>query len=75
MTLDITEGVKKALKGCPEGLYCIAVTGLWNWKVKGKDSLIPDFVRIKLDGRKVVVTMNNDWRKQDKHQGGTKKSA
>ncbi len=30
--LEITEGSKKALKACQEGLNCIAITGLWNWK-------------------------------------------
>jgi hypothetical protein len=61
--LEITEGEKKALKACQEGLCCIAVTGLWNWKVKGKDKLIPDFDKIKLDGRTVILTPDNDWLK------------
>ncbi len=59
--LEITEGEKKALKACQEGLYCIAVTGLWNWKIKGKNELIPDFDKIKLNGRKVILTPDNDW--------------
>ena len=59
--LDITEGEKKALKGCQEGLFCIAISGLWNWKVKGENKLIPDFDQIALDGRTVYLIPDNDW--------------
>ena len=40
--LYITEGEKKALKATQEGLPCIAIPGLWNWKIKDKDELIPE---------------------------------
>src|SRR5450759_417055 len=33
--LYFTEGEKKSLKGSQEGLPCIGVSGLWNWKEKG----------------------------------------
>lgn len=59
--LEITEGEKKALKACQEGLGCIAITGLWNYKVKGKDELIPDFNEIALDGRTIYLVPDNDW--------------
>jgi hypothetical protein len=59
--LDITEGEKKALKGCQEGLSCIAISGLWNWKIKGENKLISDFDRIALDGRTVYLIPDNDW--------------
>ncbi len=59
--LNITEGEKKALKGCQEGLYCIAISGLWNWKVKNENKLIPDFDQIALDGRTVYLIPDNDW--------------
>ena len=59
--LDITEGEKKALKACQDGLKCIAITGLWNYKVKGKDELIPDFNKIALDGRTIYLVPDNDW--------------
>ncbi|MBT6227743.1 MAG: DUF3854 domain-containing protein [Candidatus Scalindua sp.] len=65
--LDITEGEKKALKACQEGLHCIGITGLWNWKVKGVDELIPDFDRIALHQREIVITPDSDWMKEDKH--------
>jgi len=59
--IDITEGEKKALKACQEGLHCIGITGLWNWKVKGEGKLIPDFDKIALDGRSVYLVPDNDW--------------
>ncbi len=61
--LDVTEGEKKALKACQEGLHCVAVTGLWNWKVKDKSELIECFNKIALDGRTVFITPDNDWLK------------
>lgn len=61
--LEITEGEKKALKACQEGINCIAVTGLWNWKVKGESELIECFNKIALDGRTVFITPDNDWLK------------
>ncbi|GAX59894.1 hypothetical protein SCALIN_C04_0382 [Candidatus Scalindua japonica] len=59
--LEITEGEKKSLKACQEGLYCIAITGLWNWKVKDKYELIPDYNEIALDGRTIYLIPDNDW--------------
>lgn len=61
--IDVTEGEKKALMACQEDLPCIAVTGLWNWKVKDKNELIECFNKIALDGRTVFVTPDNDWLK------------
>lgn len=61
--LEITEGEKKALKACQEGLHCIGITGLWNWKVKDESELIECFNKIALDGRTVFITPDNDWLK------------
>ncbi len=60
-TIYITEGEKKALKATQDGLPCIGITGLWNWKQKGTDVLIPDFSRISLVGRVVVLVPDSDW--------------
>lgn len=65
--LYITEGEKKALKACQEGLYCIAIAGLWNWKVKDQDELIPDFDQIALDNRTVYIVPDNDFLLPDRH--------
>ena len=64
--LEITEGEKKALKACQGGLPCIAITGLWNWKVKDKDELISDFDNIALDGRTVYLVPDNDWQQPNR---------
>ena len=64
--IDITEGEKKALKACQEGLYCVGITGLWNWKVKDENRLIQDFDRIALEGRTVYLVPDNDWQKPDR---------
>jgi putative DNA primase/helicase len=61
MQLEITEGEKKALKACQEGLPCIGITGLWNWRVKAKNELIECFNKIDLDRRTVIITPDNDW--------------
>ncbi len=70
MPLDITEGEKKALKGCQEGLSCIAISGLWNWKMKGENKLISDFDRIALDGRTVYLIPDNDWLEPNRNGEG-----
>lgn len=57
----LTEGEKKAQKACQEGLYCIAIAGLWNWKAKDSDELIPDFDLIVLAGRTVYIVPDNDF--------------
>jgi hypothetical protein len=64
--LYITEGEKKALKACQEGLHCVGLGGLWNWKIKG-GGLIPDFDKIALEGRKVYLIPDNDFKKPNKH--------
>ena len=63
--LYITEGEKKSLKACQEGLYCIAIAGLWNWKSKDRDELIPDFDMINFKGRTVCLVPDNDFQKPD----------
>ncbi len=60
-TLYFTEGEKKALKATQEGLPCIGITGLWNWKRKGSDDLIPDFGKINFAGRETVIVPDSDW--------------
>jgi hypothetical protein len=64
--LYITEGEKKALKACQEGLACIALSGLWGW-TKGEGQLIGDFDKINFDGRQVYLVPDNDWLSPDKH--------
>jgi hypothetical protein len=65
-TIYIVEGEKKSLKGCQEGLPCIAIGGLWNWKNKA-GGLISDFDKITLPGRAVSIVPDNDYRKPNIH--------
>lgn len=58
--LYITEGEKKALKACQEGLNCIAISGLWNWS-NGNKGLIEDFDKIALKGRIICLVPDNDY--------------
>jgi len=60
--LLITEGEKKALKGCQEGLSCIAVSGVWCWRTKDGDTSIPvpDLDRIEWKGRLVTIVFDSD---------------
>ena len=63
----LSEGEKKSLQACQEGLCCIAISGLWNWKIKDKDELLPDFDLIALDGRTIYIVPDNDWLLSDRH--------
>ncbi|MFA5823054.1 MAG: DUF3854 domain-containing protein [Thermodesulfovibrionales bacterium] len=65
--LHITEGEKKALKATQEGLFCIGLSGLWNWKNKGSEELISDFNQITLKNRAVYIVPDNDWLQPNKH--------
>lgn len=64
--LYITEGEKKALKACQEGLPCIAISGLWNWS-NGEKELITDFNQIALDGRTIYVIPDSHFQEPDRH--------
>jgi|Deesub1362A_J573_1020465.scaffolds.fasta_scaffold00319_22 Mn-dependent DtxR family transcriptional regulator len=64
--LYITEGEKKALKATQEGLYCVGLSGLWNWS-NGNKELISDFDKIALTGRPVYIVPDNDWLQLNKH--------
>jgi putative DNA primase/helicase len=63
----VTEGEKKTLKAIQEGLVCIGITGLWNWKRKGTDLLIADFATIPLLNREVILVPDSDWQAPDKN--------
>ncbi|WAC07848.1 MAG: DUF3854 domain-containing protein [Thermodesulfobacteriota bacterium] len=61
-----TEGEKKTLKACQEGLYCVGLSGLWNWS-NGNKELIPDFDLIAFKDREVFIVPDNDWQDLNKH--------
>lgn len=65
--LWITEGEKKALKACQEGIACLAVGGVWNWrgKVTPEDddtAPIPDLDRVTWSHRPVYLCFDYDPR-------------
>jgi|GEM_PF-568108 len=64
--LHITEGEKKALKACQEGLHCIGLPGLWNWS-DGSKNLIPDFNLVNFENRIIYIIPDNDWKLPDRH--------
>jgi len=62
--LAMTEGEKKALKACQEGIMCVAIGGLWNW-LEGRRRL-HDFEEIALPGRQVTLYPDSDvWGRKD----------
>lgn len=67
VSLSLTEGEKKTLKAVQEGLPCIGLSGLWNWKNKGEEKLISDFDLINFKGRTVFIVPDNDWLLPNKH--------
>jgi len=63
----IVEGEKKTLKGQQEGLNCLGISGLWNWKTKGEEVLIKDFNLYNFKGKQVYLVPDNDWKDPQKN--------
>lgn len=59
--LYIVEGEKKSLKACQEGENCIGISGLWNFKNKDEDKLIPDYDQTALNGRTITIVPDSHW--------------
>jgi len=55
--LWITEGEKKSAKACKEGIPCIGLGGVWNWRTKA--GLIKDFTDFKWS-RDVIICFDSD---------------
>src|SRR5215831_7909632 len=65
--LYLTEGEKKALKACQEGLGCLALAGVWCWKTQdaaGRSVPIPDLDGIAWEGRMVTIVFDSDLAKK-----------
>ncbi len=61
--LFITEGVRKADSAASQGLCCVALLGVWNWRGKnnhGGTTALPDWEMIALKGRKVYIVFDSD---------------
>lgn len=59
-TIHIVEGEKKAMRMAQDGLCCIGLSGIWNWKDKGSDKLIREIHDLPLDERRVRITPDSD---------------
>jgi hypothetical protein len=61
--LFITEGARKADAAVSQGLCCIALLGVWNWRGKnerGGSVALPDWELVALNGRTVFVAFDSD---------------
>lgn len=60
--LIITEGEKKGLKAVQEGLCCVALGGVNNWKLRGAEEPIAAIRAIPLNGRVVRIAHDSDFK-------------
>lgn len=63
----ITEGEKKAVKACLEGIVCIGLGGVWSWQAKKR--MMPklkDFDEFEWKGRNVILCFDSDMYSNDK---------
>lgn len=66
--LYITEGEKKALKACQEGLGTIGLAGVWAWRgksVRAESDPLPDLDRITWTGRNVFLVFDSDLQENE----------
>jgi Domain of unknown function (DUF3854) len=70
--LWVVEGAKKADCAASRGRLTITLTGVWNWGKKrkrggakcGRPELLPDWDFIPLEGRKVYIAFDADYREK-----------
>ena len=60
--LWITEGERKADAAISQGLCCVAVPGVWNWRgnAHGGKTLLADWESVALNGRQVYIAYDSD---------------
>jgi putative DNA primase/helicase len=58
--LLITEGEKKSLCAAQYGFPCVGLVGVWGWKEKNRESLLPALERVAWKGRRVFITFDSD---------------
>lgn len=56
----LTEGEKKALKADQEGFPCIGLIGVYGWKDKRSERLLPELEVVDWNGREVIVVFDSD---------------
>lgn len=68
--IAITEGEKKALACNQAGLPCLGLVGVYGWKAKGKETLLPALEHIEWKGRTVYIIVDSDGAdKEDVREG------
>ena len=58
--LLITEGEKKSLCASQYGFPCVGLVGVFGWKAKGRESLLPALERVPWKGRAVYIGFDSD---------------
>ncbi len=60
VALFITEGEKKSLAAKQRGFSCIGLVGVYGWKVKDREELLPSMQQIAWGGRDVFIVFDSD---------------
>jgi hypothetical protein len=63
-SLWLTEGEKKALRACQDGLPCLALPGVWSWRTRNerdKSVPVPDLDHVLWRGRTVYIVFDSDF--------------
>src|SRR5262249_19462696 len=71
--LFVTEGARKADSAVTQGLLCVALLGVWNWRGSNTDGgkvALPDWESIALNGRKGYVCFDSDVSEKAQVHGG-----
>lgn len=63
----MTEGEKKALALSQLDVAAVGLGGVWCWKIKDTDKLIPDLAEIKWEGREVFPVFDYDKKRKTRH--------
>ncbi|HEX3999422.1 MAG TPA: phage/plasmid primase, P4 family [Pirellulales bacterium] len=58
--LVFTEGEKKALAATQAGFPCVGLVGVYGFKAKGREALLPDLECVTMDGRRVFIAFDSD---------------
>ncbi len=61
--LYFTEGIRKGDSAISQGLCCVVLAGVWNWRGKnasGGKVALPDFESIPLNGRDAIIAFDSD---------------
>jgi putative DNA primase/helicase len=56
----VTEGEFKSLAATQFGFPCVGLIGIFGWKSKNEERLLPELERIKWDGRPVRIVFDSD---------------